>query len=83
MARWSLPTISASFVPTVIVNVSSHFGCTAVSPLVCRGTVTSGRSAAKSEEVNASRSSVGFMRGLRDQSVMAFGGIWWVALLSE
>jgi hypothetical protein len=48
MARWSLPTMSMSFVPTVIVNVSSHFGCTAVSPHVCRGTVTTGRSTVKS-----------------------------------
>ena len=73
MARWSLPTMSASFVPTVTVNVSSHFGCTAVSPLVCRGTVTSGRSAAKSEDVSARRSSVGFMRNQRVGRLEAFG----------
>lgn len=55
MARWSFPTMSASFVPTVMVNVSSHVGCT----------VTAGRSAAKSEDVSTRRSSVGFMRELR------------------
>ena len=38
--------MSASFVPTVIFYAASHFGCAAVSPLVCLGTVTSGRSAA-------------------------------------
>jgi hypothetical protein len=57
--------MSASFVPTVIVNVSFHFGCATVSALVCRGTVTSDRSAAKSDDVSARRSSVGFMRRLR------------------
>ncbi len=57
--------MSASFVPIVIVKDSSHLGCTAASPLVCRRTVTAGRSAAKSEYVNARRSSVGFTRVLR------------------
>ena len=63
--------MSASSVPTVMVNVSYHFGCTAVSLLVCRGTVTSGRSAAKSEDVSTRRSSVGFMRGLRSKSMQS------------
>jgi hypothetical protein len=75
--------MSESYVPTVMVNVSSNFGCTGVSPLVCRGTVTAGRSAAKSDDVRARRSRVGSMRGLRDHPARAFGGIWWVALLAD
>lgn len=54
-----------------------------VPPLVCRGTVTAGRSTSKSEVVSARKSSVGFMRGLRDHSLRAFGDIWLVALLAE
>jgi hypothetical protein len=45
--------------------------------------VTSGRSAAKSEDVSARRSSVGFMRNQRVGTREAFGGIWSVALLAE
>ena len=42
-----MPTMSASFGPTVMVSFSSHFGSTAVSPEVARGTLTAGRSSAK------------------------------------
>ncbi len=83
MALWSFPTMSASFVPIVIVKDSSYLGCTTASPLVCRGAVTASRSAAKSEDVNARRSSAGFMWNQRVGTREAFGGIWLVALLAE